>query len=266
MLDLLYNYPGWQVGTVIVIVPMILVCLMLKLFDKLIPHESRLAHNEFTANIISVIGINYAVLIAFVAVAVWGSFDKASAVANTEADVIGNMYHDAPGLGHAAGVELRMHLKDYVDTVVTQEWPEMAQGHSPNAGWRPLDDIQDMLARYHAQSNTESVYLTEILKNLNQVYDARRGRLSASEAGVEPVVWAIVLLGTCLTIGFTFLFGMPSLRMHMVMTGGFTAAAMLVLVLIIALDWPFRGEVQVQPSMFMRTQATMHRLDLRPMP
>jgi hypothetical protein len=266
LLDLLYNYPGWLVGSVIVIVPVVLVCALLKLFHRIIPHDSRLIHNEFTGYIIAVIGINYAVLIAFVAVAVWGSFDKASALADREADLVGNMYQDAPGLGPVAAGKLRIHLKEYAQVVLTEEWPAMAKGKYPTAGWRPLDEVQDLLAGYHAQSGTQAVYLQEVLQSLNKVYDARRGRLGASTVGVAPVVWTIVLLGTCLTIAFTFLFGMPSLRMHMVMTGGFTAAAMLVLVLIIALDWPFRGEVQVEPGMFLRAQATMKRLDARPMP
>jgi phosphate/sulfate permease len=77
------------------------------------------------------------------------------------------------------------------------------------------------------------------------------------------VVWTIVLLGAVLTIGFTFFFGMPSKRMHMVMTGGFTAGTMLVLILIVALDWPFRGEVQASPSMFHRVMENMAMLDSR---
>jgi hypothetical protein len=64
-------------------------------------------------------------------------------------------------------------------------------------------------------------------------------------------------------VRIALLFGMPSLRMHMVMPGGFTAAAMLVLVLIIAFDWPFRGEVQVAPSMFKHVQQNMAALDKR---
>ena len=71
------------------------------------------------------------------------------------------------------------------------------------------------------------------------------------------------MLGTCLTIAFTFLFGMPSLRMHMLMTGGLTAATMLVLVLIISFDWPFRGNVQVDASMFNRVMENMRALESR---
>jgi hypothetical protein len=263
ILDLLYSYPTWLVGTVIVVVPIVLVCWALRTFHRIVPLETRQAHNEYTGYIIAVIGINYAVLLAFVAVAVWGAYDKATAIASKEAELVGNMYRDAPGLGASMEETLRSHLKAYVRTVVDKEWPAMSRGEFPNAGWEHLEHIQDALAHYEPKGSGQAVYMREVLGLLNELYDTRRQRLGASENGVEPVVWTIALLGTALTIGFTFLFGMPSARMHMVMTGGVTAAAMLVLVLIIALDWPFRGEVQAAPSMFKRVAQNMKIVDWR---
>jgi hypothetical protein len=263
MLDLFYNNPLWLVGSLVVLLPVVLTVGLLKLFLRYVPQEVRTAHNEYTGYIIAVIGINYAVLIAFVAVAVWGSYDKASGVASREADLAGNMYRDAPGLGPDMAKKIRAELKSYVHTVVKEEWPAMARSEQPRAAWRQLENIQDALAAYQPQNAGQGVYMQEVLHGLNELYDARRERIAASAGGVEPVVWTIVLLGTALTIGFTFMFGMPSARMHMVMTGGFTAAAMLVLVLIIAFDWPFRGEVQVAPSMFQHVIENMEALDAR---
>lgn len=261
ILDILYNNPLWLVGTLVVIVPVLFVCFALWFFHRLMPYESRQLHNEHTGYIISAIGINYAVLIAFVAVAVWGSYDKATEIADTEANLVGDLYRDVRGLGDPAATSIQTHLKSYVHTVINSEWPAMARVEYPTAGWKPLEEIQNVLADYRPQHGGQTVHMQEVLKQLNQLYDARRERLSASESGVEPVVWTIVLVGTALTIAFTFLFGMPSLRMHMVMTGGFTAATMLVLVLIIAFDWPFRGEVQVQPTMFSHVLDNMAALD-----
>jgi Protein of unknown function (DUF4239) len=262
ILDFLYNYPTWLVGAVIVIVPVVLVCFALPIFVRIVPLETRQAHNEYTGCIIGVIGINYAVLLAFVAVAAWGAYDKATAIASKEAELVGNMYRDAPGLGSKAEAAVRSQLKAYVRTVVDEEWPAMARGESPIGGWAHLEHIQDVLAHYEPQGTGQAVYMREVLGLLNELYDARRQRLEASENGVEPVVWVTVLLGTALTIGFTFLFGMPSVRMHRVMAGGVTGAAMLVLMLIVALDWPFRGEVHAAPSMFNRVDQNMRRSDV----
>ena len=42
--------------------------------------------------------------------------------------------------------------------------------------------------------------------------------------------------------------------MHLVMTGIVAATLALVIVMIIALDWPFRGEISVSPDPFIMTQ------------
>ncbi len=217
---------------------MIVVCFALRVFHRFFPLETRRAHNEYTGYVVAIIGINYAVLLAFVAVAVWGAYDNATAVASKEAELAGNMYRDAPGLGPGVEQELRSNLRSYVRTVIEDEWPAMSRGEEPVAGWRPLERIQRMLSEYEPSDSGRTVYMREILDELNTLYDIRRQRLNASENGLEPVVWIIVLLGMVLTIGFTFLFGMPSLHMHMVMASGVTVATMLVLVLIVVLDWP----------------------------
>ncbi|HYD61176.1 MAG TPA: hypothetical protein VEC35_12505 [Noviherbaspirillum sp.] len=261
--DLIYNNPLWLVGSLVVIVPVILVCAALRVFHRMVPHSAREAHNEHTSFTISAIGINYAVLVAFIAVAVWGSFDKATDVASKEAELVGDIFRDARGLGDPVAGPIREHLRNYVTIVIEEEWPAMARTETPRAGWKPLEDIQDLMVAYRPQHGGQAAYMQEVLHQLNELRDARRDRLAAAESGVEPVVWIIVLIGTALTVGFTFLLGMPSLRMHMLLTDGFTAATMLVLVLVIAFDWPFRGELQVAPSMFKSVQENITALDAR---
>lgn len=262
ILDFIYNNPLWLAGGLFVTVTVILACLAMRLFHRVVPHATREAHNEHTAFIISAIGINYAVLIAFIAVAVWGSFDKATGLAAREAELVGDLYRDARGLGPVAA-PMQDKLRQYVDTVVKDEWPAMARTEYPRSGWTPLEEIQDMLVKFEPRHAGQAAYMQEVLHQLNELRDARRERIAASESGVEPEVWAIVLIGTAITIGFTFLFGMPSTRMHMLLTGGFTAATTLVLLLVMALDWPFRGELQVAPSMFHRVLENMVLLDKR---
>ncbi len=263
ILDFIYNNPFWLVGSLVIIVPVILVCAALRVFHRIVPSSVREAHNDYTSLTISAIGINYAVLVAFIAVAVWGSFDKASDVASKEAELVGDIFRDARGLGDPVAGTVQEHLRNYVKIVVEEEWPAMSRTETPRAGWKPLEAIQDVMVAYQPQHGGQAAYMQEVLHLLNELRDARRDRIAAASSGVEPVVWVIVLIGTGLTIGFTFLLGMPSLRMHMLLTGGFTAATMLVLLLAIDFDWPFRGELQVEPSMFKTVQENIIALDAR---
>ncbi|HKF28327.1 MAG TPA: hypothetical protein VKB29_03815 [Candidatus Binataceae bacterium] len=90
---------------------------------------------------------------------------------------------------------------------------------------------------------------------LNELYTARASRLSAAVLGHIPdVVWWIILFGGFITVGFTYLFGFHDFRMHVVMTMIVAASLALVVVLIVALDWPFRGEASISPDAYLKTQ------------
>jgi hypothetical protein len=68
------------------------------------------------------------------------------------------------------------------------------------------------------------------------------------------VIWAIVFFGATITTAYTYLFGFENFAMHMAMTATVAATLALVIVMIIALDWPFRGEISVSPDPFIMTQ------------
>jgi hypothetical protein len=61
-------------------------------------------------------------------------------------------------------------------------------------------------------------------------------------------------MGGALTVGYTYLFGFHNFRMHLVTTAVVSTSLALVIVLIIALDWPFRGRVSVTPDAFVKTE------------
>jgi ABC-type branched-subunit amino acid transport system permease subunit len=65
-------------------------------------------------------------------------------------------------------------------------------------------------------------------------------------------MWAVTLLGGALTVGFSFLFGVPNFRLHLAMTGMLSASLALVIVLIVALDYPFRGQLSVSSNIYER--------------
>jgi len=64
----------------------------------------------------------------------------------------------------------------------------------------------------------------------------------------------IMFLGASITTGYTYFFGYQNFGMHMAMTATLAATLALVVMLIIALDWPFRGEISVTPDPFIMTQ------------
>ncbi len=256
--DWLYNHPTGEVGTIIVGLSVILSWIGLFLFDRVVHVSTRSRHNDVAGFIIAIIGVVYAVLLAFIAVAAWTSFDNANSIVQQEANLVGNLYRDSVAVSEPARGEMRQDLKAYVDHVVDSEWPMQRNGEVDQAhGWVPVEKLHRTITGIDAKTRGEAVVEAEMLRTLNELYNARRTRLLAAEDGIPDTIWWILMLGGVTTVAFTYFFGMPSMRMHYAMTGVLAASMALVMVLIVALDWPFRGQVSISPEAYEAVRATM---------
>ncbi|MGO9418447.1 bestrophin-like domain [Roseiarcus sp.] len=223
-----------------------------------VPHPLRRAHNEVAGFTIAVVGVIYAVLLAFIAVAVWEDFGKADALVQTEANLVGNLYRDTVGLPDPPATGLRHTLFVYAETVVQDEWPALAAGRVEDAaGWQLMDKFHLSLAQFRPSDPGSQAIETEMLHNLNALYDARRGRFHAAGEGLPPILWWNLIAGAALTIVFSYLFGVPNFAMHVVMVAMLAASIALVLSLIILLDNPFRGQNHVSAAPFERLVRTV---------
>lgn len=97
---------------------------------------------------------------------------------------------------------------------------------------------------------------TAMLAVMDDAVEARRNRIEAAGDHVPGVIWDILLLAGAIAVGYTYLFGAHSFKIHLAITGLIAATISLVFVLIIALDYPFRGEVSVGDDAFISVRNT----------
>jgi Protein of unknown function (DUF4239) len=257
IVDWIYDHPTWLWGSLLVGGTAALSCIGLAIFHRFVHVDTRRAHNDLAGFSIAIISVVYAVLLAFIAVATWESFAAADGIAETEAGDIGNLYRDTRGFPVEAGEPLRNELRQYLSLVIHEEWPVQQHGITPVAGWIPLGRLHDDLVRFEPQTRGEEVIEAEFLRELNQLYGARTARLVAVQGHIPTVIWSILAIGGALTTGFTYLFGFQDFRMHLVMTGAVAVSLSLVIVLIVALDWPFRGEVSIGPNSYIAVERSL---------
>jgi hypothetical protein len=254
IIDWIYNNPTWLWGTILVALFTAASCGGLLVFHRLVHVSVRKAHNDLAGFTIAVIGVLYAVLLAFIAIATWESFSKASDIVENESDFAGGIYLDTQGLPQAKGEKIRDAIARYVSVVIDDEWPIQRAGKVPNQGWKPLRELNTAIATIQPQNLGEAVIQAELLRTWNELYQTRSSRLSAVEGHIPGVVWWIIFLGASITTGYTYFFGYENFGMHIAMTATLAATLALVVVLIVALDWPFRGEISVNPDPFIMTQ------------
>lgn len=254
IVDWVYTHPTWLWGGILLVGLTGAACLGLAVFNRLVHVGLRRAHNDLAGFTFATISVVYAVLLAFIAVATWEAFSNAERVVDEEAGFIGNLYRDSEGLPQPIGGSIRALLMQYTDVVVHREWPLQQQGEIPSAGWTELSKLHRELVTFQPANAGQQVVEAEFMHTLNELYKARETRLTAAGGHIPEVIWWIIFLSGALTTGFTYLFGFENFRMHLAMTGSVAASLTLVVVLIVALDWPFRGDLSVGPDAFVEVQ------------
>jgi hypothetical protein len=245
-----------MIGLIIVGGIMLLSCLGLLAFHRLVDHGVRREHNDVIGATLGVVGTVAAILLAFIGVATWETYGEATAMADGEAGAIANLYLETSGLP-ADGIRepIRVHIKNYLDIVIHQEWPKQQRGEmDPTAGvagQNELLEVNQLLASFNPENTGQANIHAQMFRTLNDLFSVRRTRIAAANGHVSLVVWTIILLGTAATIGFTYFFGMRSIFMHLAITGSVAASLALVVLLIVVMDYPFRGEMSVDDAPYL---------------
>ncbi len=245
MVDWIYSNPTWLWGTVIVVGTTLISCLGLLLFQKLVPASARRVENDVVAGTMAIVGVAYAVLIAFIAVATWQAFTDADKTTDVEASHIANLYRDVEGLPPGLADQIRGHVQGYVDKIINVEWPAQQQGDISRAGREDIEQIHKLIMSFVPANGREQVIQGEFLRVLNELYSSRRTRQLAAQNAIPPVIWWIIIIGSIGTISYCYLFNVENGRWHMIMTGMVALSMALVIVLVISLDRPFRGELSI---------------------
>src|SRR3954451_24008631 len=130
-------------------------------------------HNDVAGFIIAVIGVLYAVLLAFVVVISWQNFDEAHQIASGEAELVSGLYRDAAAFQpHTASI--RKTLDTYARSVVTQEWPAMANHqHEDRSTDAALDAVWDEYRAFTPQNPTQEAFYSDSIRRLNDLQSHR---------------------------------------------------------------------------------------------
>jgi hypothetical protein len=248
--DMVYRYPIWAVGFSLAIAAVIGTMLLEIGVRRIVSAEFRRQHNDVSAAIFSIIGVTYAVLLAFVATVAWEGFNKAKAASHLEAVLVLDVLQVADGFADPARAKLIDALNRYTTTVIATEWPAQAEGRVDRAADRYLDELRRFAVSLQPTSQADSNLHALLLQSLTRLRDARQERLLAAETTIPAIVWFVVIVGGAITIVFGSFLGAPSVGMHLGMCALLAVSGMLVLVLIIALSNPFRGDFRVSTAPF----------------
>jgi len=224
--------------------------LALRLVQRFVPHPHRERHNEVAGFIFAGVGVLYAVLLGFVVVSVWGNVGAAQQTTFNEANSLAGVYWISRSLPLPLGATIEHQTLDYANTVESTEWPLMAKHQSSPAATQLVYDIRASVLSYQPATLQQQVLYDHAVTDVENLASARRERLNQVQDSVPPILWAALIAGAVVTVGFTFLFGMSSSVAHGLMVLALGAMVVASLILIKEMDYPFAGVTKVDPTAF----------------
>lgn len=238
------------VTTGLVVGVFFVVAILIRVVQRLVPHPLRQEHNDVAGFVYAVMGVLFAMVLGFVVVNEWEALNTAKANTFTETDELGSLYWNSRAMPADLGRELEPTTKEYAQLVIDQEWPLLDNGgYSPQAT-NLVYKMRDEINALPTDTPREQILYNQSLRHVNNLAAARRVRLSESSDRVPAILWAALILGSVLTVFYTFLFGLPKFWSHVLIAGPLAVLVVLGLVLIQMLDHPFSGMTAVRPEAF----------------
>ncbi|HTD28558.1 MAG TPA: hypothetical protein VK660_04135, partial [Xanthomonadaceae bacterium] len=162
---------------------------------------------------------------------------------------------DSAGLPAALGARLREDVSGYIQIVTKSEWPSQQAYHMEDglyeAGWKQVQKISLDVVDFEPATQGQETVKLEIIGGVNELFSARRARLLAANEHLPDAVWQMLMCGLVLVAIYIYLFGPHSFGMHVATTALTMISIGLVFSLIIALDYPFRGDLSVGDEAFL---------------
>jgi len=203
--------------------------------------------------LLSPIGVIFGLLVAFTAAQVWTDTERASAAVAAEASALRSVVIVSAVLPEGPRGQIRELVKEHIEHVVDEEWPMMARGDVTLKISPPeLNTALQLTLSLTLETPGQQTAQREVATYLEQALEARRQRILVSRSEVNPVKWlSLIFLGGCLQVTVALVHCHNRLG-SAVSIGLFSAGFAAAMLLILAHDRPFTGQVAVRPASLLQ--------------
>jgi hypothetical protein len=219
------------------------------------PDGSYFADGDRASGVFGVLATGFSVLLGFIVVLAFTSYDQARSGAETEATTVEQQVETAQLLPAAAGRELTGQLVCYGRSVVNDEWKRMRSGTLGDAinPWgvrlfRTLKTVQPT-------SNSEQSAYDTWLDQTSTREEARQDRVHGAVGVIPTTLWIVLFFISAVIFVYMLFFadsGEPPL-VQSVLMGAVVSVIVLLLMLVSALDNPFhKGVGGLEPVAMQR--------------
>ncbi|HCU50988.1 MAG TPA: hypothetical protein DGG94_14525 [Micromonosporaceae bacterium] len=235
---------------------------MVFLARKVMPTaERKEGEVEAIGFVFAVVGVLYAIVLAFVVIDVWTKMTATEENVYREASALVEEYRYAQNLPDPQRQEIQLLAREYANHVVNSEWPQMRKHNRVGLeGYALLDKLRSAVERSRppvvgtagdslAEAAAQDAYAYAVSQG-DLIAQSRETRLAAASAGVPSVLWFVLLGGGLMMVGFAYVFDIAGVATQIVLAIGLTVMTVLLLWSIYEMEYPFARQLRIDPDAF----------------
>ncbi len=236
---------------VVLVLAVTLAVLGLVVVERRVSLDALRKQHEVAGIAYAVLATLYGVILAFVLVDSWEQFENVRHTLEMEVDAAGNLSRHAQGFSPADAARLRTALADYLRIVIQDEWPAMERAEASSEGWDEYARLWTAVLGIELHGDKQTSLWQTTVEQMDALSTARRERVLFANRNVPAIVWGYLVVFGIVTVAFTYLFGMESVRTHRVIAGALAATICSTLILIHETQTPFRGALTLGPQSYV---------------
>lgn len=207
--------------------------------------------NDVAGSIFQVVGTLYAVLLGLIVVDTMNSMTEIRQTIEHEANGIANVFILSEGLPAQEGKELKLLSKNYVESVIDEEWAAMRNCSMSKNASATIVKMWDTALATDSPKQAHMDIRSKILDQLSEIGNDRRKRLLSSLQKVPTILWAVLIFGGISITIFTFFFGLSSASAQAAMAAIVAGSVSLNIYLVYLYGYPFSGSFALTPDGFI---------------
>jgi hypothetical protein len=215
------------------------------LASRVLESDVRSRAGTTVATVLGVVAALYAVLVAFVIVNEWQTYNTVNANVSNEAASLAGIYYSARTLPEPASSRIQTQVLRYARSVLCDELPRLRDiGRSSRETRNHLEVLFGEIATTHAE-DPHSPFHDVMAQQVAQLAGDRRDRIDSVGTTVPGLLIAVLVASSIVLIAVASCLDTQHRRWHFVLTGAVTVVVALNLTVIFALDNSYRGAAVV---------------------
>jgi hypothetical protein len=218
-------------------------------------------HNDVLVPLFLTAGVIYAVLLGFLVIGMWESYDAAHANTAEEASLLVPMYRQSEVMAPEKGEEMRQLTRKYAEEVVSGWETFAATGRGNPEARKTVDEIIKVFATLTPATKPREIVAAQFLQTFSQLLLDRNKRLLQAAESLSWIMWIAAVGGGVVTVGMSFILYMDRPRPHVMMTSVLSMLIGALLFIMAVLNHPFVGPLGISPEPFEASQKLFDQID-----